>query len=435
VRSSQHLDWIYASAIGGIALLLVTSTVFVLLTRRLRQPPVIAEIAAGICLGPSLLGLLPGDLPSRLFPAEVRPFLNLVAQVGVALFMFIVGWELDGSVLRGRGRKTAFLWLRAITVACGLGIGLSFVLYHFHDKVNGRPVRLLDFAMFLGVALSVAAFPVLARLLTERGIHRRPLGSYALTVAALDDIFAWTMLAFVSAMVTSHSTGGLIKVVGWGAAYAAVMLWVVRPLLARVVHWLGSRAFSHLPALIAAGVFTSAFITSRIGLHVIFGAFLFGVIMPRDGDRELIARTVLIPLEDAGRLLLPVYFVVTGLSVDLTSIRLGGLLELALIIVVACGAKLGGVMLSARIGGMSWRESTALGILLNTRGLTELVVLNVGYGLGLLSTELFTLMVLMALVTTGMTSPLIDQILRRQPADAATGSELLGATLGADYAR
>ncbi|WP_433325182.1 cation:proton antiporter domain-containing protein [Spirillospora sp. CA-294931] len=424
MERAEHLDWVYATAIGGIGILLLTSTIFIVLIRRLRQPPVIAEIIAGICLGPSVVGLFPGNLTERLFPVEVRPFLSVVAQVGVVLFMFIVGWELDGSVLRGRGKRTGLLWSGGMTICMSLGIGLAFVLYRFHDTVNGEPVRFLHFALFLGVALSVAAFPVLARLLTEHGIHRRPIGSYALAIAALDDLFAWSMLAVVVALATSSGSGELQAILGWGVVYLLAMLLVVRPLLARLIPRLSASAFSYLPMLIAAGVFGSAYATSMIGLHAIFGAFLFGAVMPRTGDRELVRRTVLIPLEDAGRLLLPVFFVVTGLSVDLNSITAAGLAQLLLIVTVAIGGKLGGVTLSARLTGMGWRDASALGVLLNTRGLTELVVLNVGYGLGLLSTELFTLMVLMALITTGMTSPIITALLRRAPRDAA-GSELL----------
>ncbi|TMR02592.1 cation/H(+) antiporter [Actinomadura soli] len=432
---AAHLDWAYTTAIGGIALLLVTSTLFIALTRRLRQPPVIGEIIAGICLGPSALGLLPGNLTDRLFPDEVRPLLTIVAHAGVLLFMFIVGWELDGRVLRGRRRPLGLLWLGGVALPMGLGIGLAAVLYDLHDTVDGRPIRFLPFALFLGVAMSIAAFPVLARLLTEHGIHRLPLGSYALAVAALDDIFAWSMLAFVSALATSAGTAEPVKIAIWGAVYVAALLWLVRPLLAWLVNRLSSTAFAQLPLLIAAGTLGSAYVSSAIGLHMIFGAFLFGAIMPKDGDRDLLRRTVVIPLEDAGRLLLPVFFVVTGLSVDLTSITAAGLLQLALIIVVACGGKLGGITLSARLTGLGWRDSTALGILLNTRGLTELVILNVGYSLGLLSTELFTLMVIMALLTTGMTSPLIGAVLRRARRDGGVpGLDLLGATTRASPA-
>ncbi|GAA4224460.1 hypothetical protein GCM10022254_03930 [Actinomadura meridiana] len=429
MKGAEHLEWIHSTSISGIALLLVTSTVFIALTARLRQPPVVGEILAGVCLGPSLLGLLPGDLSDRAFPVEIRPYLSAVAQVGLLLFMFIVGWELDGGVLDGRRKRTFLLWLGGVTVPLTLGLGLAAVLHQGHDTVNGRHVELLDFALFIGVAVSVAAFPVLARLLTEHGIHRTPLGSLSLAVAALDDIYAWTMLAFVSALVTSGDGGDLGGMLLWSIVYFAAMWWLARPLLAWLVARPGLATSAQLPALIAAGVFGSAYATSTIGIHAIFGAFVFGAIMPR-GGRECAKRTVLIPLENAAKLLLPVYFVVTGLSVDLTSITVGGLAQLLLIILVACAGKLGGVTLSARLTGMSWRDSSSLGVLLNTRGLTELVVLNIGYGLGLLSTELFTLMVLMALLTTGMTSPLITGLLRGGNASLAPGPQLQGTAAG-----
>lgn len=422
MKGAEHLEWIHTTSIGGIALLLVTSTVFIALTARLRQPPVVGEILAGVCLGPSLLGLFPGDLPERAFPDEIRPYLSAIAQVGLLLFMFIVGWELDGGVLEGRRKRTFLLWLGGVTVPLTLGLGMAAVLHGGHDTVDGHHVELLDFALFIGVAVSVAAFPVLARLLTEHGIHRTPLGSLSLAVAALDDIYAWTMLAFVSALVTSGGSGDLAEMLLWSMVYFAAMWWLGRPLLAWLVARPGVAASAQLPALIAAGVFASAYATSEIGIHAIFGAFVFGAIMPR--GRECARRTVLIPLENAAKLLLPVYFVVTGLSVDLTSITVAGLAQLLLIILVACAGKLGGVTLSARLTGMSWRDSSSLGVLLNTRGLTELVVLNIGYGLGLLSTELFTLMVLMALITTGMTSPLITGLLRGGNASLAPGPRL-----------
>ncbi|ONK11245.1 cation:proton antiporter [Streptomyces sp. MP131-18] len=413
LAQSGDSEWILTTAIGGIALVLFVGVGFVLLSRRLRQPAVIGEITAGICLGPSLLGLLPGDLPELFFPVEVRDHLGVVAQLGLLIFMFLIGWEFDFATLRGRRRTTATIWFCGAALPMALGIGLAAVLFGAHDTVNGEELRFLDFALFMGTAMSIAAFPVLARIIADRGIQSTPVGTLALALAALDDILAWCLLAIVVALVTATGAAGFLGVVGWGAVYIVAMVWVVRPLLGRLVRH-ATAATPYLPMLAAAGALCSAYVTSEIGLHAIFGAFVFGLVMPRGPEHELMHRAAFIPLEHLSRLLLPVFFVVTGLSVDLTALTATGALHMVLIILTACAGKLGGVLLSARATGMSWHRSTTLGLLMNTRGLTELVILNVGLGLGLLSTELFTAMVMMALVTTAMTSPLLGIALRRE---------------------
>ncbi|WP_241562226.1 cation:proton antiporter [Streptomyces hoynatensis] len=417
--AATDLDWVTTTTIGGIALVLAVGTLFVALARRLRQPAVIGEIAAGICLGPSLLGLLPGDLPEQFFPGGVRGYLSVVAQIALVLFMFIIGWEFDFDTLRGRGRTTGVVWFSAAALPLSLGVGLAGLLFGSYDTVDGHRLDFADFALFMGTAMSIAAFPVLARIIWDSGLHQTRLGAQALALAALDDLLAWCLLAVVTALATASGAGGFLDVIGWGAVFIAVMLAVVRPCLARLAR-LAPRAGHHLATLAAAGALGSAYLTSEIGLHPIFGAFVFGLVMPRHTETELLHQAARVPLEHAGRLLLPVFFVVTGLSVDLTSMTATGAVHMLLIIATACLGKLGGVLLSARMSGMGWHESATLGLLMNTRGLTELVILNIGLDLGLLDTELFTAMVMMALVTTAMTSPLLTVMLRHGRSDVTT---------------
>ncbi|MGV9894153.1 cation:proton antiporter domain-containing protein [Streptomyces tendae] len=419
MMSAEHTEWITLTTLGGVALVLVVGAAFAALARRLRQPTVIGEIAAGICLGPSLLGLLPGDLPERFFPLEVRPYLNVVAQVGLLLFMFTIGWHFDPAALRGRGRATGTIWLGAAALPMALGFGLAACLYGSYRTVNGEQIEFTHFALFLGTAVSIAAFPVLARIITDKQLHHTRIGNLALALSALDDILAWCLLACVVALVSASGAGAFLGVVGWGAVYVLVMLGAVRPVLARLAARAGTAVAPVLPLLAASGALASAYVTSRIGLHAIFGAFFFGLVMPRADRQGLLRQSALIPIEHTSKLLLPVFFVVTGLAVDLTALTATGAGHMVLIIVVACAGKLGGVLLSARLTGMGWHDSYTLGLLLNTRGLTELVILNVGLGIGLLSTELFTAMVMMALVTTAMTSPLLSRSLR-PPAAAAS---------------
>ncbi|KRV49592.1 sodium:proton exchanger [Wenjunlia vitaminophila] len=409
----EHAEWIVTVAIGDVALVLAVGTLFVLLARRIKQPAVIGEITAGICLGPSLLGLLPGDLPEQLFPSDVRPYLNVVAQIGLLLFMFIIGWEFDYASMRGRRKKLGTIWICAAALPLSMGMGLAVLLHGSNDVVNGKHIRMVDFALYIGIAMSIAAFPVLARIITDHRLQFTRVGTLALALAALDDILAWSMLAVVVALVTASGTGGFLSVIGWGAVYIVVMLVIVRPALAYLARKITSASAPYLAVAAAAGTLCSAYITSEIGLHAIFGAFVFGLVMPRGPQPELMHRAAMVPLENVSKLLLPLFFVVTGLSVDLTAMTSDGLIQMTLIICVAITGKLGGVLLSARVTGMSWQDSTILGLLMNTRGLTELVILNVGLSLGLLSVELFTAMVMMALVTTGMTSPILSMMLRR----------------------
>lgn len=414
-----------------VAVVVAAARIFGRLFRRIGQPAVVGEIVAGIALGPTLLGLLPGDLPLVLFPMEVRPYLNVIAQIGLILFMFIVGLEVDLTTIRER-RTTAFtVSLTSVVLPFSLGILLAAYLHTHHavfTEPDGTtvPIAFLPFALFLGAAMSITAFPVLARILTERRMHRTSTGVLALACAAIDDVLAWSLLAVVVAVGAADGNFlSVAKILGLTAAFALFMFLVVRPLLARMVPWYEreGRLTSDMLAIVLVLLLVSAFVTEKIEVHAIFGAFILGTAMPRRGaaglTREILERVEQISL----LLLLPVFFVVTGLRVDIGAVGLTGMFELVLILAVAIGGKFVGAYVAARSRRVPKRQAGALGLLMNTRGLTELVILTVGVQLGVLDQNLFTLMVLMALVTTAMAAPLLnlvypDRMVQRDIAEA-----------------
>jgi Kef-type K+ transport system membrane component KefB len=408
-----------------IAIIMVVARLFGRLAIKIGQPPVVGEIVAGIAMGPSLLGLLPGDLDGRLFPPEVLPYLNILAQLGLVLFMFIVGLELDMLLIRGREKIAGTISAASVALPFALGAGLALVLYPMHDETAAGPVAPIALALFLGVAMSITAFPVLARILTDRGMHRTPIGVLALACAAVDDIIAWTLLAFVVAVVQGNGPLDVLRIVLLTAVFAAVMFGVVRPLLKRLNDWYRrvGRLTPDILSVVLIGVLASAFVTEMIGIHAIFGAFVFGAVMPRRDAADL-THEILERLEQVSvLLLLPLFFVVTGLSTNILGLTGGGLWQLALILLVAIGGKFAGAYAGARAMKVRSRQATALGLLMNTRGLTELVILNVGKQLGVLDDELFTMLVLMALITTAMTGPLLkrvysDRVMQREIAEA-----------------
>jgi Kef-type K+ transport system membrane component KefB len=387
---------------------------------RFRQPAVVGEILAGVMLGPTLLGLLPGDLDLVLFPPDVRPYLTVIAQLGLVLFMFIVGLEVNLTLIRERRRTASAVSLASVVLPFGLALLLAPTLHEHHGAVDGRPVSFPAFALFLGVAMAVTAFPVLARILTERAMHRTPTGVLALACAAIDDVLGWSLLAVAVAVVVGGSVTGVALVLCLTAIYALVMFLGVRPLLARLVarYRAAGRLTPDMLAVVLVGVLLSAYATDLVGVTAIFGAFVFGAVMPR--AEPGLTREVLERLEQVSLLLLlPVFFLVAGLQVDAGAIDARGGVELVLILAVAIGGKLLGTAAAARLQRLPRRQATALGLLLNTRGLTEIVVLQVGLQLGVFDPELFTLMVIMALITTIMTEPLLrlvypDRIVQRE---------------------
>jgi Kef-type K+ transport system membrane component KefB len=382
-----------------------------------RQPPVVGEVIAGLALGPSFLGHFWPSATQYLLPPAVAPFVSVIAQVGVILFMFLVGLELDTSRLRARTEATVAISHASIVVPFLMGSTLAIWLYPILSSSN---VPFTTFALFLGVSLSVTAFPVLARILTDRGMHRTPLGVIALTCAAVDDVTAWCLLAFIVSVVNAQAENALTTLALSGV-YVAVMLALVRPLAVRLVK--RQEIVQSLPQGAVAAVFIallgSAFITEAIGIHAIFGAFLLGAIIPHDSK---LARKLLESLEDfVVVLLLPAFFAFTGMRTQIGLVS--GALQWGiciLIIVVASAGKFGGTLLAGKLTGLTTRDAASLGILMNTRGLMELIVLNLGLDLGLISPTLFAMLVLMAVVTTLATTPILHLLNRSSlPAAAA----------------
>jgi K+:H+ antiporter len=388
-----------------LALILVLARLLGVLATKIGQPAVIGEVIAGILAGPTLWH---GAISNTLFPLTVRPYLSALANVGVAVFMFIIGLELNRELIKGRGRTAVLVSTLSIALPFVLGTSLGFYLYQDHKTTNQ-----LAFVLFLGAAMSVTAFPVLARILSDRGMQSTRLGALSLASAAVGDVLAWCLLAVV-VTISGAGTGGQLLILGL-IPYVAVMFFVVRPSLRRLVarYEAGGMTLGVL-AIVLAGLLVSAGLTEWLGLHFIFGAFLFGIVMPREGAdllrKEIIQRVGQV----SGVLLLPVYFIVAGFTVDLSHLSSSGLLELALILVVAISGKFLGAFTGARISGMPVRDSAVLGTLMNTRGLTELIILSVGLQLGVLDKSLYSLMVVMAVVTTAMAGPLLSLVHPRQ---------------------
>lgn len=369
------------------------------LISRFGQPRVCGEIMAGVVLGPSVLGLVYPEATDYLFPADVLGALDGLSQIGLVLFMFLIGLELDLSSLRGTGHKAVMISHASIIMPVILGAALGLWL---HPRIAAEVDR-AGFILFLGAAMAITAFPVLARVLQETGLNRTRVGALTLTCAAVDDVTAWCVLAIVVAIVTATGPFDVFQIVGLSLLFVGVMMWVVRPGLARlrnVAVWLA----------IALAV-ASAWITEEIGIHAIFGAFMAGVAMPRrpDVQTKIAERMETLTLT----MLLPVFFVVVGLSTRIDLLDDAYLWGLAaLVIVVAVAGKWGGSMLAARFAGETWRDANTIGVLMNTRGLTELVILSVGLELGVINTAVFTIMVLMALATTLMATPMLRLLSR-----------------------
>lgn len=394
------------SLLLALAAVVITGRLLGVLFRRAGQPPVIGEVVGGILLGPSFLGLIFPAAYRFILPSEIAPLLGVVAQIGVIIYMFLIGLELNPELLRNRAKPTLAISVSSIVLPFLLGLALAVYIYPQFSPAN---VPFPPFALFLGLSMSVTAFPVLARILTDIGLSRTPLGTIALTCAAFEDIAAWCLLAFVTGFV--HSTAGSALVVAvLTIGFATVMFAVVRPLAARLVAGLEERNPTQgTVAVVLVGLLMSAWATEVIGIHAVFGAFLFGVMIPHQSN---LARSLHQNLESLTILLLPAFFAFTGMRTEIGLLR--GPYEwavCAVIIAVATMGKWGGAVLGARFTGLSWQDSSALGVLVNTRGLMELIVLNVGLELGVISPTLFTMMVLMALVTTIATTPLLRRIL------------------------
>lgn len=389
-----------------VFVVIVCSRLLGLACKKIKQPLVVGEIIAGIILGQSFLGLIAPDLAALLFPAEVIPFLNVLAQIGLIFFMFLIGLELNPKYLSGHLDTAILISHVSILSPFALGAVGALVLY---PTVGIAGVDFTAFALFLGAAMSITAFPVLARIITEKNLQDTSLGTLALTCAAVDDVTAWCLLAVSIAVARSGNFQEAIPTLISAAGYIAVMLIVARKVLKKTLVYYKHREYlsrSEL-ALIYGMLIISAIATELIGIHFIFGAFMLGAVMPKDINfvREIAEKT-----EDFVTIfLLPLFFAYSGLRTQIGLLNTPFLWALCFgVIVIAVAGKYVGTYVAARFNGVSKEQSAALGWLMNTRGLTELIVLNIGLNLGVISPELFAMLVIMALVTTFMTSPLLE---------------------------
>jgi Kef-type K+ transport system membrane component KefB len=384
--------------------------------RHLGQPPVVGEVLAGILLGPSLLGRISPGALAFLLPPAVAPYLGVIAQVGIILFMFLVGLELDPAALRDGARSTVAIAHASIALPFVLGTLLALPLY---PMLSSRDVPFTAFALFLGISLSITAFPVLARILGDRGLQRSRLGVIALTCAAVNDVAAWCLLAFVVSFIKMQA-GSALLTVALVAAYVGLLL-ALRPAVVRLVRRYDEGGLTQgVLTVVFIALLLSALLTEAIGVHAIFGAFALGAIMPHDSRvgrqlKDQIEGLVVV-------LLLPAFFAFTGLRTQIGLLHgAGAWLLCGAILVVASLGKFGGTALAARLTGLRWPDAASLGVLMNTRGLVELIVLSIGLDLRVVSPSLFAMLVLMAVVTTIATTPLLGLLERR------TGWEPFGA--------
>ena len=398
---------------------LATLTAVILLGRLLArllksvgQPAVIGEIIAGILLGPSLLGAVFPEAMHLLIPDQsadpqrhVATALGTISQIGIVLYMFVVGLELNTSMLAKSAHAAVAISHASIVVPFIMGATLALWLF---EGFSPTGIPFTSFALFLGIAMAITAFPVLARILTDRKLDKTPLGIVALSCAASDDVTAWCLLAFVVGVAQANITGAFWVFI-WTALYLTVMFFVVRPLGIRYLRRTNGEPSPTRIASLFAVVLTSAFVTELIGIHAIFGAFLVGVLIPHDSPIAVAVKT---KLHDVVTMLfLPAFFAVTGMNT-----RIGLIsgwehwLICGVIILVATVGKFGGTYVAARLVGVNHRASATLGLLMNTRGLMELIVLNIGLSLGVITHSLFAMMVIMALATTMLTGPVISRI-------------------------
>jgi Kef-type K+ transport system membrane component KefB len=397
-----------AILLAQIVTIILVARFFGWVFKKIGQPTVIGEIIAGIVLGPSLLGMYFPEFSQVLFPVQSLGNLKFLSQIGLILFMFVIGMELDLKALKNKANDAIVISHASIVIPFALGIGLAYFVY---NRFAPEGVKFLSFSLFMGIAMSITAFPVLARIVQERGIHKTRLGAIVITCAAADDITAWCLLAVVIAIVKAGTFESSLYIIGLAVIYVVVMLVIVKPFLKRVGDLYGSKNTLVKPvvAIFFLTLILSSYATEVIGIHALFGAFMTGVIMPDISK----FRTVFIEkVEDVSViLLLPLFFVFTGLKTEIGLINDPYLWKVTgFIILVAVVGKFFGSALAAKFVGQNWRDSLTIGALMNTRGLMELIVLNIGLELKVLTPEVFTMMVIMALVTTFMTGPALDLI-------------------------
>jgi len=397
-----------ALLLAQIVTIIMVAKLFGWICVKLKQPSVIGEMIAGIVLGPSLVGLYFPEFSAFMFPKESLPNLQFLSQIGLILFMYIVGMELDLSVLRKKAHDAVVISHASIIFPFALGVGLSYFIY---KEFAPEGIQFSSFALFIAIAMSITAFPVLARIVQERNLHQTKIGTIVITCAAADDITAWCILAAVIAIVKAGSFSGSVFVILMAVVYVFLMIKLVKPFLTRIAESQKGKGFINkaLVAVFFLVLIISSYATEVIGIHALFGAFMAGAIMPENVKfRNLFIEKV----EDVALvLLLPLFFVFTGLRTQIGLLndphlwKIGGLIILTAVI-----GKFIGSALTAKFLRISWKDSLTIGALMNTRGLTELIVLNIGYDLGVMGPELFAMMVIMALFTTFMTGPSLDFI-------------------------
>ncbi|OCA73038.1 transporter [Chryseobacterium arthrosphaerae] len=397
-----------ALLLAQIVTIILTARLFGWICMKIKQPSVIGEMIAGIVLGPSLVGMYFPEFSAFLFPKESLGNLQFLSQIGLILFMYIVGMELDLSVLRKKAHDAVVISHASIIIPFALGIGLSYFIY---QEFAPSGIQFTSFALFIAISMSITAFPVLARIVQERNLQKTKLGTIVITCAAADDITAWCILAAVIAIVKAGSFTSSIYVIIMAIAYVFLMIKIVRPFLKRVGDLQAGKNTISKPmvAIFFLTLILSSYVTEVIGIHALFGAFMAGAIMPENTK----FRTLFIDkVEDVALvLLLPLFFVFTGLRTQIGLLNDAHLwITAGFIILTAVLGKFAGSALTARFVGINWKESLTIGALMNTRGLMELIVLNIGYDLGVLSPEIFAMLVIMALFTTFMTGPALDFI-------------------------
>lgn len=403
-----------------IIVILMAVRLFSYLFKYIGQPGVIGEIVAGIVLGPSVLGLVSPDFFHTLFPPESLTNLELLSQIGLVLFMFVIGMDVDFSILKNKMNETLVISHAGIIVPFFLGIVSSFWIY---EEYAAGTTDFLPFALFIGISMSITAFPVLARIIQERNMTKTPIGVLSIASAANDDVTAWCLLAIVIAVAKAGSFMSALYTVGITILFIGLMFGIVRPFLKKIGELYANsevinKSFVGFIFLI---LLISAVSTEIIGIHALFGAFIAGVVMPVNiGFRKVMMEKV----EDVALVFfLPLFFAFTGLRTEIGLINTPELWGICvLLIFIAILGKLGGCTVAARLVGESWKDSFTIGTLMNTRGLMELVALNIGYEMGVLPPEIFVILILMALTTTFMTTPLL-KFVEKVFKSAATHSE------------
>ncbi|MFI9201202.1 cation:proton antiporter [Streptomyces sp. NPDC053048] len=405
---------------ADIAVILLIGVVISPLRTRLRQPVVVGEIAAGLLLGPSVLGLLPGDVPGLLFPEAARPHLSTIAQVGIALFMFIAGWELDFHPLRGRFRSVLTITAVSLALPFLLAVVTAVALVTLHPTVTTSRAPAGVFAVFMGIVLSISALSVLVRIIKENGFHNTQVGTIATACGAITETIAWCSAVVLFTAARGEGVTPCLRTLVQVALYALVMVCLIRPLLHRFLRRDSAAEHQLLPILvISSGVLLSSCVTAHLGIHAVLGAFAFGLVMPRDISPDL-HRSLEAPFQHTGTLLIPVFFALTGLSVDITELGPVGALALIAFLCIAWAGKFAGTFTGARLAGFPQQESTVLATFLNTRGLSEVIMLTLGHNAGIINDEIFTAMLLTALLATASVNPLVRLLATRSLAASAT---------------